>query len=107
LHFAAWGSLLEMAQLLLECGANPDIQDYLGRTPLHTAALHGNMDVAVLLVEGGASLAIIDHEKKTPLDLCKEKSMRAALLAAKARRRQRLEVQSLLRRIAPKPGPRM
>lgn len=39
--------------LLLKYGANPNIKDALGNTPLHLAACTHHMDVVTLLLKGG------------------------------------------------------
>jgi len=42
-------------QLLLKYGANPDVADEDGNTPLHFAAIRGTKDVAVFLLKLGAN----------------------------------------------------
>lgn len=47
-----------------------DVKDYLGRTPLHYAALHGRSNVIEDLVKLGASLHEVDDRGGfTPLHL--------------------------------------
>lgn len=61
------GSLLQMAcdsndlqlvRSLLDKGAEPNIADPLGRTPLFTAVSAGNQEMVKLLVDGGADLSV-------------------------------------------------
>ena len=42
---------IEAAKLLLEAGANPNLKDKLGRTPLILAALKGKTNIIELLVK--------------------------------------------------------
>jgi ankyrin repeat protein len=56
-------------KLLLEHGANPNIQDYkYGWTPLHFAVKNCHVDVARVLLDYGADPTIRDNEGRTPLD---------------------------------------
>ncbi len=57
LHHAARENALESAQLLLAAGADPDILDPQGISPLRVAATNENLDMAKLLIEGGANLS--------------------------------------------------
>ena len=63
----------EVAILLLNHGANPNVKDapYL-RTPLHYAAHDGAVEVVKVMMERGADPTIRDRKGKTPADLAKE-----------------------------------
>lgn len=65
LHWAARNGLVEIAEGLLENGANIDAQDLFGRTPLHRAVWDPAM-VAFLIAEG-ANVNIRDVFGRTPL----------------------------------------
>lgn len=52
---------------LLFFGANPNAQDNLGCSPLHTACLHGNSAAVELLVQAGADVNLMDNYQETPL----------------------------------------
>ena len=56
-----------MIKLLLEHGAEPNIQDENGDTPLHIVALVGNKESIRLLLEHGADPTIKNHLGLTPL----------------------------------------
>jgi len=53
---------------LLEHGANLNVQDNDGRTPLHYAVENCHVDVARVLFDHGADPTIRDNEGMTPLD---------------------------------------
>ncbi|WP_341807962.1 ankyrin repeat domain-containing protein [Wolbachia endosymbiont (group E) of Neria commutata] len=57
----------ELAEYLIEKGADVDQQDGIGRTLLHKAAENGNLDIVKFLVEKGAKLDVLDKWNDTPL----------------------------------------
>jgi ankyrin repeat protein len=52
--FAARQDYVDIARALLDAGANPNVADRDGMTPLIVACLNGSFDVAALLLEKGA-----------------------------------------------------
>ena len=56
-----------MVELLLENGAQPDLQDRGGQTPLSRAANKGNERMVELLLEHGAHPNLEDKDGQTPL----------------------------------------
>ena len=58
-----------MVKTLFEQGANPDLQDIFGKSPLHVAAAKGNIAVIKPLIEGGANPYKKDKWGNTPLDV--------------------------------------
>jgi ankyrin repeat protein len=63
-------------KLLLEHGADPNIQDRYGWTSLHEAAIRGFVNVVKLLLEYGADPTVKDKDGRTPLDLARAKGRR-------------------------------
>jgi len=55
---AARKDMPEIAQLLLKNGADPDVRDMDGWTPLHHGCFNGNSMVVRALLQGGANLLI-------------------------------------------------
>ena len=62
---------LRLAELLLASGAEVNLEDDLGQTPLHIAALTGHSDAARFLLANGAEVNVEDTAKRTPSDLAK------------------------------------
>jgi cytohesin len=56
----------KVARMLLEAGANPDVDAYNG-SPLHYAAAYGHTATLSVLITGGAQVDIKDGLKRTPL----------------------------------------
>jgi ankyrin repeat protein len=83
LHCAAWKGHVEVAEILLNAGAdlNAVNQDaHYGGTPLHAAA-HGNQKPVVeLLIRRGAALDVVSCNGRTPLQ---ETAFHNATAAAK------------------------
>jgi len=67
LHFAAREGQLEAAQLLIDAGANLDLGDSYGTTPLVLATLNGHLGVAAALLEAGADPNVQDRYGRTAL----------------------------------------
>ncbi|WP_169083354.1 M48 family metallopeptidase [Paenibacillus sp. PL91] len=72
LTVALYNSSLEMVALLLEEGANPDLQDSEGWTPLMTAASNGDVEATRLLLEAGANPMKVDEMGYTAEDYALE-----------------------------------
>lgn len=67
LHIAVNLKHLHMAEFLLEKGADPNIKDKYGFTPLHKAIQSGQDDMIKLLIRHGMDLNIVDGGGQTPL----------------------------------------
>ena len=60
---------VEIVRVLLERGANPDVQDGRERTALHWGLKEGHLEVAELLLERGATANTADVTGQAPLHL--------------------------------------
>ena len=58
----------EATRLLIENGADVNLKDDNGSTPLHGAAVFGRTDVAKLLIENGANPQVRNNDGGTPAD---------------------------------------
>ncbi|XP_048406773.1 poly [ADP-ribose] polymerase tankyrase-2-like isoform X3 [Stegostoma tigrinum] len=67
LHLAAGYNSLEVAEYLLQHGADVNAQDKGGLIPLHNAASYGHVDVAAMLIKYNACVNATDKWAFTPL----------------------------------------
>ncbi|XP_062873525.1 tankyrase, TRF1-interacting ankyrin-related ADP-ribose polymerase b isoform X2 [Trichomycterus rosablanca] len=67
LHLAAGYNNLEVAEFLLEHGADVNAQDKGGLIPLHNAASYGHVDIAALLIKFNTCVNATDKWAFTPL----------------------------------------
>ena len=74
LHFAASAGSTEMVGLLLDHGADPDLQNLDGHTPLQRAAIYGRDESVDLLLEHDAALDLRDDYGRSPLLLVARES---------------------------------
>ncbi|XP_078496583.1 poly [ADP-ribose] polymerase tankyrase-2-like [Lissotriton helveticus] len=73
LHLAAGYNNLEVAEFLLQNGADVNAQDKGGLIPLHNAASYGHLDVAALLIQCNACVNATDKWAFTPLHEASQK----------------------------------
>ena len=66
LHGAARRGHEEIAEMLINAGANVNAQDKNGCTPLYRACVYGHEEVVEMLLEKGAGVAIENNCKITP-----------------------------------------
>ena len=67
LHLAAGYNNLEVAEFLLENGADVNAQDKGGLIPLHNASSYGHLDIAALLIKFHTVVNATDKWGFTPL----------------------------------------
>lgn len=72
LHCAAFWGRFEIAQLLIDAGADVNAVSEREWAPLHEAARLANVRVARLLLEKGAKSDARDKDNQTPLDWCRK-----------------------------------
>ena len=63
-------SLHQIAEMILENGADPHISDHMGHTALHRAASKGNVNMVKLLLSRMADLDQRDSTGSTALYVC-------------------------------------
>ena len=68
LHCAAFANRTDVANVLLESGANVNRQNRSGRTPLMQAAMMNSTDVIEVLLRHGADRSMEDIKGDTALD---------------------------------------
>lgn len=72
-----------VVRLLLEHGANPNIQDLWGNTPLFWAAMFDRIPIVEVLVQYGADISHDSRDGSTPLHVaCRWQRERSAVLLA-------------------------
>jgi len=89
LHWAARQGQAEMARLLIGNGADPDIRNREGETPLHWAASEGQKELVVILIVHGADVNALTRKGWTALrwaEAHREKEIARILIAAGGRR---------------------
>ena len=70
LNYAAIYNNLDIVKLLVKAGANLEIVNEDGETPLYNAALHGNIEIVKFLIESGANINAVDGiSHYTPLHI--------------------------------------
>lgn len=89
LHSAVSRSRSDIARILLDAGASPDIRQSGGWTPLHSAAANGDLASVELLLVTGADPTATNDDGRSVLDMATEhgdaatiERIRAALQAA-------------------------
>ncbi|CAM9219372.1 unnamed protein product [Scytosiphon promiscuus] len=79
LIFAAQGGYTRVVKMLLQKGANVEVQADNGFTALHAAAMFGHPNVAQALLDAGADKDVRNEEGFTPLSTAAEKEEPALL----------------------------
>ena len=97
----------QLAQLLLDRGADPTATDDNGNTALHTAALAGSPIVAAVLHQAGASSHTQNNAGLTPNDIVQQQLARATPTRVGIDSQFRAIALGLLRITTPSPGPKV
>lgn len=88
----------EFVKLLLERGANANVQDDFGRAPLHLATERSLTQIISILTEAGADAELKTKDGKTPLDLARRRNhpkIERMLREAKRKRIMRSDIYEL------------
>lgn len=57
----------------MDHGANPNLSDIGGNTPLHLAVCTSKLDMVILLLKNGANCSLLDSNGFTPIRLAKSR----------------------------------
>lgn len=90
LDVAAFNEAYACGDALLEFGADPNIRDEVGRTPLMTAARFGSLKMLDLLLSRGADARLADQHDRTALHWAMMGEHSDGLTAADYAQRMRL-----------------
>ncbi|XP_074596039.1 rabankyrin-5 [Brevipalpus obovatus] len=72
--------LLDIAQLLIDEGADPNVQDSNGYTLLHKAIMSGDSRGALFLLNHGADISLSTPKSETPLQLAVNHELESVLI---------------------------
>lgn len=79
LHSAVTARATPIVQLLLAEGANPNIKQQGGYTPLMSASIHGDLEIMEALIRHGARIDTLSDDGKTAKAMAMEKNQQAAV----------------------------
>ena len=68
LHMATYNENIQIVRILIEAGANVNIQNKVGDTPLHLATNNENIHIIRILIEAGADVNKRNNNGILPLD---------------------------------------
>lgn len=75
LHIVAESDDVQIAQLLINRGADIDAFDQNDNTPLHLAALYDNRDMVELLLNNGANKSLENLDSRFPFEMTEDKEL--------------------------------
>ena len=80
MHLAAVDGSETIIKMLLDVGANTNVQNYLGWTPLHCAISMDQLDLLPILLKGGAKPDIADKAGRLPFESTTSEASRQRLV---------------------------
>ena len=74
---------MDILELLLGLGADPNIGNDKLQYPLHIAAFHNQTDAVNVLLKCNADTYVLDRKGRTPAEDTKDQKIRGAILRAR------------------------
>jgi ankyrin repeat protein len=79
LHVVSIFGSVEIARMLIDAGADLNVQDKDGWTPLHDSARFGIVEIVRMLIDAGANKDIQNNAGKLPYELATNQEMKTIL----------------------------
>ncbi len=79
LHMAAFYGRVKIVRMLIDAGADVNVQSEDGWTPLHVAAYKEELKIARMLIDAGANKDLQNDDDKLPYDLADTQELKNTL----------------------------
>ena len=79
LYIATRNERVDIARMLIDAGADLNMQDIWNRTPLHWAVYYGKVEIVRMLIDAGARKDILDYRDRLPYDLADTEELKNLL----------------------------